>query len=242
MAVKYKILIVDDHPLTRGGLRQLLDSHADFHVCGDAGDQFAAIAAVKALDPNLVIADVALEAGNGLDLARQLRQVRPRLPVLIYSMHDEDVYAPRAVMAGARGYLRKDAPADELIKAVRCLLSGGLYAREDVVDRVLNSVVGSPPPLSSSPVDLLSNRELEIFMLIGEGFRNKPIAKRLCLSISTVETYQAHIKRKLGLSGADQLTRYAIHWSRSRAIGEVVRSDRSDNHRNGKSAEPKGTP
>ncbi len=209
---KAKIFLVEDHPITRGGLAQLIESQADMEVCGWAEDAVLAVSGVDRTEPDLIITDLSLKGTDGLDLLKQIRPKHPSLPVLILSMHDESLYAQRALRAGARGYIMKAEAPENLLIAVRRILSGEVYLSEKESARVLSSLAyGSPPPLKS-PVEQFSDRELEVFRWIGRGSSLREIAERLQLSVKTVQTHCSHIKTKLNIKNSRELARRAILW------------------------------
>ena len=206
-----RIFTVDDHPVVRRGLCQLFENEPDFHVCGEAGSVAQALLALPGLAPDLVVSDLTLEGRGGLELARQLAVHHPGLPVLIVSMHDELLYAQRALAAGARGYVMKRRSDDEVIRAAREVLAGRTYVSEAVRQQM--QVDGRPGrPAPATPIEALTDRELEVFLLIGQGFAPRHIAERLSLSASTVEVYRERLKQKLSLESSPLLLRYAVRW------------------------------
>jgi DNA-binding NarL/FixJ family response regulator len=210
---KKKILIVDDHAVLREGLVTQLNSEPDLVVCGEAVTAREAVAAVEKLAPDLVLADINLPGRNGLELIRDLRALRQSLPVLVLSMHDEALFAERVLRAGGRGYVSKQAGGQVLIAAIRHVLSGQIYLSNDVSTRLLGSLTGRlKRPRTLSPVELLTDRELEVFTLIGQARETKEIARRLNMSGKTVEAHRAAIKRKLKLKTGPELTRHAVLW------------------------------
>jgi DNA-binding NarL/FixJ family response regulator len=208
---KKKVLIVDDHPLLRDGLARVLNQQADLTVCGEAGEARGALAAVATLAPDVVIVDLTLDEGNGLDLVKDLHARNPRLPVLVLSMHHENLYAERAVRAGARGYVMKREPVGQVVTALRKVLAGHMALSENIVNRL----VGKPEARAAAPgapEDVLSDRELEVFRLLGHGLGTRQIADRLHLAVSTVETHRAGIKHKLDLTRATELVARAAQF------------------------------
>lgn len=203
---------MDDHPIVRRGLRQLIEEERGLTVCGEAEDVSQALEGVEAQAPDLVIVDIALKGSSGLDLTRQLRERHPKLPVLVVSLHSEEVYAERALAAGAQGYVMKRTSDEDMLEAIRRALEGRMYLsssiRESVEQRVKKDLFGQ----SRTPVDRLSDRELEVFRLIGQGYSPRHIAERLSISVKTVETHRQNLKQKLGVDSAIQLRRYAIEW------------------------------
>lgn len=213
-AAKIGILIVDDHPIVRRGIAELIGAEPDLMVCGEASTMHEAIALAQKLKPGLMIVDVSLEGNNGLELMKNM-QGRMATPVLAYSMHDETIYAERCLHAGAHGYLMKQAPPEALLEAIRQVLSGKTYLSPPMSEHLLGKFVGvrgSKTPVRS-PIDTLSDRELEVLHLLGDGQTTAQIADRLCLSVKTVETYREHLKQKLNLADGQKLMRYAIEWS-----------------------------
>lgn len=216
-ALKKKVYIVDDHPVVRSGLIQILEQQADFEVCGDAATTSEAILEIDRLEPDIVLCDLTLEGRGGLELTKQISSEHPDLPVLIVSMHDEKLYAKRALAAGARGYVMKRRGDDELIGAVRELLAGRIFLSDDVRKQIKMSE-SSISDLVESPTELLTDRELEIFMLIGQGYAPRHIAEKLSLSVSTIEVYRERLKEKLGLESSPVLLRYAIRHFRDEDV------------------------
>lgn len=216
---KTRIIIVDDHPIIRKGLSDLINQEKDLVVCGQAEDAHAGLQAIKTLDPDMVIADIALKETSGIELIKDVKAQYPNLPVLALSMHDESLYAERALRAGAKGYIMKAEATEKVITAIRKVLSGELYVSERMAAKLVRKLVGSGPEISASPIDHLSDRELEVFLLLGRGQGTREIAEKLHLSIKTIETYRAHIKDKLNLAGAAELLQYAIQWVSSQNKG-----------------------
>jgi DNA-binding NarL/FixJ family response regulator len=210
---KARILVVDDHPIVRQGLSLLIDRQPDLIVCGEADDMPAALKAIEALKPDIVILDISLEGPDGMEVLKNIRIDRAKLPVLVLSMHDESLYAERALRAGANGYIMKQEATEKVLEAVRCLLRGEVYVSEQIAKKILQQCVGGSLPAKQSPIDELTNRELEVFRLIGRGYATRQIAEELHLSVKTVETYQAHIKEKLSLKHAHELVQHAVQWA-----------------------------
>ncbi len=207
-----RILVVDDHPIMRAGLAQLIGEEPDLAVCGEAADAHGALEAVETLQPDLAIVDITLKDSSGIDLIKDLRVRRPKLPVLVLSMHDEMFYAERALRAGARGYVTKSEVADRIIEAVRKVLAGEVYVSGKVADKMISSMVGGRSDPKAFPIDRLTDRELQVLELIGEGLQTREIAGRLHVSVKTVDAHREHIKRKLDLDGANELVKYAVQW------------------------------
>jgi DNA-binding NarL/FixJ family response regulator len=217
MTTKSRVVVVDDHPIVRQGLSQMIDREADLTVCGEAEEARAALHAIATLKPDIVIIDISLSGPSGIEILKTIRQTDPRLRVLILSMHDEMVYAERALRAGANGYIMKQEATEMVLVALRRILAGEVYVSNRVANRMLRHLVGGAPPSwkgsAMSPVDQLTDRELEVFRLIGEGYGTRQIADQLRLSVKTVETYQSHIKEKMDLRNARELVQFAIQWA-----------------------------
>jgi len=206
------VLVVDDHPLFRKGVVQLLSDEPDIEVRAQAGSSKEALDALRRHRVDLAVVDISLEGGsNGIELTKAIRAERPHLPVLILSMHDETLYAERALRAGARGYVMKREALDQFIIAVRAVLQGEIFISPVMSNRMVYDHIHGGD-YSRSPVDRLSDRELEVLQLIGKGHDVRDIAKGLNLSSKTVETHRAHIKEKLNLANAREVTRFAANW------------------------------
>jgi DNA-binding NarL/FixJ family response regulator len=211
-----RILIVDDHPVVRAGLVMTLSKATDLLVCGEAEGVQDALKLLSETRPDLLLVDLDLDGGNGLDLIKQARESHPDIPVLMLSMHPEATYAERALRAGAQGYLMKSEPPGRLVAAIREVLSGGISVSEAMKAQVLRRVAGGNGAADGGEVASLSDRELEVFRGIGQGRTTRQIAEKLCLSVKTVETHITHIKRKLGLQSGTEMQHRAILWSNSR--------------------------
>lgn len=207
-----KILVVDDHAVLREGLVAQINREADLVVCGEAENAGEALAAVEQSKPDLVLADITLPGRNGLELIRDLRALRPGLPVLVLSMHDPSLFAERVLRAGGRGYISKQRSGQRLITAIRHVLSGQIYLSDEMSTRLLDSLSGKRPARAASPIEQLTDRELEVFNLIGQAKETKEISSRLGMSAKTVEAHRASIKRKLKLRTGPELTRHAVLW------------------------------
>lgn len=207
-----RILIVDDHPIVREGLIQQLNREPDLMVCAQASNASQALAAVEKHQPDLVLIDINLPGRSGLELIRDLRAVTTNLPMLVLSMHDEAVFAERVLRAGGRGYVSKEAGGDKLLEAIRHVLGGQIYVSETVSTRLLDSLSSKHPTRTVSPVEQLTDRELEVFTLIGQALETKEIARSLNMSGKTVEAHRAAIKHKLKLKTGPELTRHAVLW------------------------------
>ena len=206
-----RILIVDDHPLVRAGFAQLIGDCPDLEVCGEAADMAEALRLIDNDCPDLAIIDLSLAGGSGLDLIEHIKSRDQDILMLVASMHDETLYAERVLTAGARGYINKQEAQDSIIRAIRQVLSGKVYLSEAMTERLLSGMVDARD--EKRDIERLSNRELQVFELIGQGFPSGQIASQLNLSIKTIETHQAHIKKKLGLGSAHELNQRAIRWT-----------------------------
>ena len=221
MKASRRVLIVDDHPIVRQGLRRMIDLEPDLAVCGEAQGEREARAAIRDLEPDVAIVDISLGQGDGLELVRNVHAQHPALPMLVLSMHDELIYAERLLAAGARGYIMKQAASEQLLVALRKVLDGEIYMSEAV-----SAIVGQGRPGSSAsavgsdPIGRLSNRELQVLNLIGRGQSSREAAEALGLSVKTVETHRQSLKRKLNLATNAQLVQYAINWYTSRSKPE----------------------
>jgi len=209
---KARILIVDDHPIVREGLALRLNHQPDMEVCGEADSVPNALKAITDCRPDLAVVDLTLRGRSGLELIKDLHVRHPKLPVLVLSMHDESLYAERALRAGARGYIMKQEAADHVVEAIHRILAGKVFLSEKMAARLLDTFVGGKTEPAASPAQRLSDRELQVFELIGRGFSTRRIAETLHVSVKTAEAYRANIKRKLELKDAAELTRRAVIW------------------------------
>jgi DNA-binding NarL/FixJ family response regulator len=209
---KKTVFVVDDHPLLRQGLALLINQQQDLEVCGEAEEAQAAMQAIAQRKPDILIVDISLSGPDGLDLLKNVRASYPDLPVLILSMHDEAIYAERALRARANGYIMKQEATEKVLVAVRRILNGEVYLSERMANKMLQQYIGGARATIDSRIAALSDRELEVFRLIGEGRGTRAIAEEMHLSIKTVETYQAHIKEKLSLRSGRELIQHAIQW------------------------------
>jgi DNA-binding NarL/FixJ family response regulator len=212
---KIKVFLVDDHPIVRDGLKTLIERRENYEVCGEAENAKGALRGVQESDPDVVITDITLKESDGLELTKDLKARHPDLPVIVLSIHEESTYAERALRAGAQGYLMKEVASENVMEALETVLQGELYISDTMSKRFLHKMVGDRTKEIQSPVESLSDRELEIFKLIGQGFKASQIAERLHLSVKTVETYRARIKEKLDLADAGELLQFAIKWGSS---------------------------
>jgi DNA-binding NarL/FixJ family response regulator len=214
-----RILLVDDHAVVRYGISQLINRQSDLTVCGEEEDASRALGAIGALNPDLVIADISLKDSCGLGLMRNIKAQYPDLPVLVVSVHDESIYAEIAFRAGALGYLMKQEAVDKILIAVRRVLSGSIYVSDNQGARMLQQQVRGQKTIQESPVKCLSDREMEVFQLVGQWKKTKEIAAQLHLSIKTIEYYREQIKKKLNLKSAGELTHYATAWVERETAG-----------------------
>ncbi|MEM8484585.1 MAG: response regulator transcription factor [Bacteroidota bacterium] len=210
-----RILIVDDHPLVRQGIAQFINQEKDLQVCGEASDGHEALRVIDDLNPDLVVVDIEMKGLSGLELVRSMKTHHPKIPVLMLSMHDENLYAERALRAGARGYLMKEEDPEKVVQAIRVVLNGDVYASDKATSKILKLLSDSKTTDQGTSVDRLSDRELEVFRMIGDGYRTRHIASKLILSAKTVESYKARLKQKLMLKDAAELARYAAEWVKS---------------------------
>ena len=218
-----RVLIVDDHPIVRQGLRRVMENEDDLTVCGEAETARDARTAIKELNPDVVIADISLKQGDGIELVRDVRAHYPHLPILVLSMHDETIYAERMLSAGANGYIMKQAASDQFLISLRRVLDGNIYVSEAVGNNMIQKFATGGSYTSANPIDRLSNRELQILHMIGKGMSTRETAHALNLSIKTVESHRQRIKRKLNLTTGTQLVQYAVNWFTGReATGHPI--------------------
>jgi DNA-binding NarL/FixJ family response regulator len=214
MESKRKVFVLDDHPIIRSGLTMLINREPDLAVCGDAEEMSTALHLIDSLRPDILVVDISLNGPDGLDVLKHVRTKDPSLPVLILSMHDETLYAERALRAGANGYIMKQEATERVLVALRRILNREIYVSDRIANKMLRHFVGgSAAATQRSPLEELSDRELEVLRLIGEGHGTRQIAEELHLSVKTVETYQCHLKEKLGLKNSRELVQYAIQWN-----------------------------
>ena len=218
---KKKILLVDDHPIFREGLAMLVNHEPDLAVCGEAENAHQALTAAGLFQPDLVLADITLPDKNGLELIKDIQAMHPGLAVLVVSMHDESLYAERALRAGARGYIMKQEGGKKLMEAIRQVLGGQVYVSEKMSAKILEIFSGARPGKGGSPVERLSDREFQVFQLLGQGKGTRDIAAKLHLSVKTVEVHRANIKEKLQLKTAPELIHYAVRWVESQPTGAM---------------------
>jgi DNA-binding NarL/FixJ family response regulator len=210
--VKHRVLVVDDHPVVRQGIIQLINGQADLEVCCEAETGKDALSEIAAHKPDVAVVDLSLRDTSGIELVKDIKIRYPKFPVLVLSMHDESIYAERALRAGARGYIMKEEATGNVLTAIRQVLDGKVYLSNRMTSRLLTSLASGRPP-ADSPVSHLSDRELEVLQLIGGGQGTAQIARKLHLSVKTVESYRAHLKEKLNLNGATELQYFAIQWA-----------------------------
>ena len=211
-AARRRVLIVDDHPIVRQGLRRLIDEESDLSVCGEADNARDAKIAIRELAPDVVIVDISLKQGDGIEIVKDARAHYPSLAILVLSMHDETIYAERLLAAGANGYIMKQAASDQFLTALRRVLAGSIYVSEAVGSSMIQKFATGAAYVSANPIDQLSNRELQILQMIGRGMSTREAAAALNLSIKTVESHRQRIKRKLNLATGSQLVQYAVNW------------------------------
>jgi DNA-binding NarL/FixJ family response regulator len=211
MPAKQRVLIVDDHPIVRQGLKRMIESEIDLTVCGEAENEAQARRAIRELNPDIVIVDLSLEQGDGLELVRDVHAHHPDVPMLVLSMHDETIYAERLLAEGASGYIMKQAAADQLLRALRTVLSGDTYL-SDTLTKSLRSRGYGTDSAAADPVSRLSNRELQVLNLVGRGVSSREIAAELGLSVKTVESHRQSTKRKLNFATNAQLLQFAMNW------------------------------
>lgn len=208
-----RVIIVDDHPSVREALALRIARQSDLELCGEADDVSDALRLVVEAQPDVAVIDLTLKSGNGLDLIKRIKDRNCRVRILVWSMHSESIYGERALRAGALGYVNKDQATDRIVDAIRRVLAGKVYVSDALSERMLQRVVGAKQAdVSHSPLDDLTDREIEVFRLIGEGIKTADIAKRLHLSIKTIETYRDRIRRKLGLASGTELVHAATEW------------------------------
>jgi DNA-binding NarL/FixJ family response regulator len=207
-----QVLIVDDHPVVRDGLTTIINNKQDMNVCGEADDAHEALKAITELRPDVVVVDISLKSSDGIELTKSIKAGHPELSVIVLSIYDESVYAERALRAGARAYLMKDAVSENIVMAIRTVLSGEIYVSNTVSKKFLHRIAGDKTGTTKTSIEKLSDREFEVFRLI---FKASQIAEKLHLSVKTVETYRGRLKEKLNLDDATELLQYAIKWAKS---------------------------
>lgn len=216
---KKKIMVIDDHPLMRKGLAMTLDQEMDIEIVAQAPSAEEALGMLDTADPDLVIVDISLPGMSGLEFIKHLQVIRPQTKALVVSRHDESLYAERALRAGAKGYIMKLEAGELIVVAARRVLRGGIWVSDEINERLLLSMASGHSSLAESPLDVLSDRELEVFELTGRGLSTREIAERLHLSVKTVESYRARIKDKLNLNTAAELMQHAVQWVEGERTG-----------------------
>ncbi len=207
-----RIFVVDDHPIVRRGFAMLINQENDLTVCGEAEDVQPAIESILDQKPDMVILDISLKSGSGIDLVKSLKDCMPDLPMLVVSMHDEFLYGERAIRAGAKGYLMKQEANEVVVGAIRHVLNGGVYLSEKIKEKMLLAMSNRGRQDQESPIERLSDRELEVFRLLGMGRGTRQIADEINVSIKTVESYRARIKEKMAIDNATELLQHAVLW------------------------------
>lgn len=210
--LKHKILLVDDHPIVRKGLALLINQENDIEVSGEASDIEEALKCVSANKPSVAVVDLSLKGDNGLELLKLLKLRYPKVLTLVLSMHEESLYAERTLRAGAKGYIMKQEGTEKVVSAIRKILQGEIYVSEHLATKMLGRIAENPQPEDRSPVEKLSDRELEVFQLIGSGLSTREIAEKLHISIKTVESYREHLKEKLKLKNSTELVHQAVQF------------------------------
>ncbi len=209
---KAKVLLVDDHPIVRQGLGQLINEEADLIIAGEAEDFQQALKALDEVHPDVAIVDISLKDRSGIELIKEIKAKQPNLPILVLSMHDESLHAERVLRAGAKGYIMKQEATEQVMNAIRKVLKGEVYLSDRMASRMVNRLVAGPQNVGGSPIERLSDREFEVFQMIGHGVGPSEIAEKLGLSVKTVETHRERIKEKLNLASGSELIRYAMQY------------------------------
>jgi DNA-binding NarL/FixJ family response regulator len=217
-SLKRRIFIVDDHPLVREWLATLINQQSDLKVCGEAGSASEGLELITAIKPHVAVVDISMEGGSGIELIKNIKATCPEVAVIVLSMHDEMLYRERALRAGARGYVMKREATKTVLQAIRCVLEGKLYLNNKLARQMAGEFVERKPTATASPVELLSDRELEVFQLLGRGLGTRQIAEEMHVSFRTVQTFSARIKEKLNLSTGTELLRVAMRWNDSQAL------------------------
>jgi len=215
---KFNVLLVDDHPVTRQGVAALINQERNLVVCGEADSAPRALELITKLSPDLAVVDISLKTMSGIELMKNIKVLAPNLPVLFMSMHDESLYAERALRAGAQGYIMKQEASDRILTAIHRVLDGELYLSDRMKEKMLHRIVSKKKEEGGFSIDSLSDREMEVFQLIGNGFSTRQIAAKLNLSVKTIDSYREHLKLKLQLETGSDLVRYAIQWVKSEHV------------------------
>lgn len=218
MPQKSKVFLVDDHPLVREWLANLINQQPDLEICGETGEKKGALELLAAARPDIAVVDISLEGGSGLELIKEIRSLQPNVILIVLSMHDETLYAERALRAGARGYVMKREATKKILQAIRCVLGGKIYVSEKIAALMAEKFVEGRPSGPISPLEQLSDRELEVFQLLGRGYATRRIAEELHVSFKTVQSFSARIKEKLKLANATELLREAVRWHDSQQM------------------------
>lgn len=208
-----RVLLVEDHPIVRQGLTELIEQEPDLSVCGVAASVPEALQAIAAEQPDIALVDLSLQDTSGIELIKDIKARQPQLPVLVLSMHDETLYAERALRAGARGYIMKEEATERVMTAIRKVLSGEIYLSERMSARLVSKLVDGPPTTGGAPVERLSDRELQVFEMIGRGIGTRQIAEALHISVKTIETHRERIKTKMRLANNSELVQHAMQWT-----------------------------
>jgi DNA-binding NarL/FixJ family response regulator len=211
-AAKRRLMLVEDHAIMREGLIAIINRQADLEICGEASSPAEALAGLAQAKPDLMLTDLTMPGRSGVEFIRDVQAMSPGLPIVVLSMHDETLYAERALRAGARGYIMKDAGSAKTLEAIRVVLGGQVYVSTQIAARIVGALAAHRPRGSDSPIETLSDREFELFQLVGHGYSGKEIAERMRISPKTVDVHRAHIKRKLNLPDLLALIRYAVRW------------------------------
>lgn len=217
-AVPKRLLVLDDHPITRHGLTQLIDREPDLRVCCEASDARSALACIETSCPDLILADISLPGRSGLEFLKDARALMPDVQILVLSMHDEGLYAERVLRAGGRGYVMKSVGGEKILEAIRKVLSGGLYVSELMSARIVSAFSGARSREGNSLLGVLTDREFEVFQLIGRGGTTREIAKQLHMSVKTVETHRRNARDRLGLPTSSELVKFAIRWASNQSL------------------------
>jgi DNA-binding NarL/FixJ family response regulator len=214
-----RVLIIDDHPIVREGLRRIIEPEDDLVVCAEADSVRGARAAIKETDPHAIIADISLNQGDGIELVREVRAHHPQLPILVLSKHDEAIYAERMLSVGASGYMTKQATAEQILRSLRRVIDGGIYVSEVVAANIIRRASAGGRHISADPVDRLTNRELQVLHLIGKGMSTRETAHLLNVSMKTIESHRQRIKGKINLRNGTQLVQFAVNWFVAESAG-----------------------
>lgn len=213
-----RVLVVDDHPVVCMGLACIVNQEGDLLVCGEAHNAHEALKAIEALQPDIAIVDISLKGQSGIELVKNIKMRYPELPILVFSIYDESIYSEIALRAGAKGYLMKQESNEKIINAIRRILDKDIYLSEKIASKILCKYFEKRSKKNGSLIEILSDRELEVLRLIGQGYRNRQIARELYIGVKTVETYRSHLKKKLKLKDSSELTKFAIQWTMSEMV------------------------